>query len=264
MYLIGSRAINLNSDSSDWDIVLDGENILPRKGVDIAPEGLNCLEVCRQYSLPYEVETPVGMATPISEVGVMLMKRSHLHRPIKFAKHIREYHTLKERNKGAIDEIYLALLQERTKLTKQKYGDKTPSLRKNKSEFFDDYVAKVYEHDDIHYATCYGDKPIYERLKLNKETVFCERDLWNQLSFTDQVNCVREEAFVIAIERYLMWKKGYPPKYAFFSAVERISTTLTSGWFRDFAIENWSTIVDCDYNFVEKFKNAGFRFSCDS
>jgi hypothetical protein len=63
-------------------------------------------------------------------------------------------------------------------------------------------VTKKYEHDDIHYATCYGERPIYEELQTNSENVWCSRKLWDDLPHEKKVNCIREEAFVIAIERF--------------------------------------------------------------
>jgi hypothetical protein len=223
------------------------------KIIDVAPEGLNSFEICSTYSTSEVIETPIGIANVVSPKGLMLFKRSHLHRPVDFAKHIRHYHFLKSKVID-LDEVYYNLLKERTRLTKEKYGDKVPSLKKSKKDFFDDYVTKKYEHDSLHYATSYGERPIYEELKTDDDSVWCSRELWEQLSHEKKIKCVREEAFVIAIERYLIPKKGYPPKFAFNNAVEKIATTLTSGWFRDFAIDNWTEIMNYgDYDFYSMF-----------
>lgn len=273
VYLTGSRAIecffpNFRStelygrnrediSKRDWDIVGEGEK---KEGIEYAPDGLFTDEVCQTYASDIIVETPVGMATVVNPVGIMLMKRSHLHRPIGFEKHIRDYHFLKERiQSNLINDEYFTLLKKRTKATKDKYGDKHPSLKQNKKEFFDDYVKKVYEHDDIHYAVAYYDEPIYEKLKLNQDTVFCEKDLWNNLSHDDKIKCVREEMFVIALERFLIPDPRMPAKFATDKSLFRICTNLTSGWFRDFAIDNWPEIRNYEYDFVGKFLEAGFE-----
>lgn len=264
MFLTGSRALNFwypddfpIKSETDWDVVSDSP-IKATSIIDVSPDGLKTFEICDFYATNETIETPVGKANIVSPKCLMLFKRSHLHRPLDFKKHIRHYHFLKSRIND-LDEAYYNLLEERTRLTKEKYGDRVPSLRKSKKDFFDDYVTKKYEHDDIHYATCYGERPIYEELQTNSENVWCSRKLWDDLPHEKKVNCIREEAFVIAIERFLIPKKGYPAKFAFNNAIEKICTTLTSGYFRDFAIENWSEIVNCDYNFVERFENAGFR-----
>lgn len=266
MYLIGSAALYHTGDAikfQDYDLVLENELIEPQKGIDIGPNDIRSLDVCRKYDSGIVVDTPVGQAKVVAPIGIMLMKRSHLHRPIKFAKHIQDYHRLKAKYFSQVDPEYFTLLAERTKLTKEKYGDKTPKLNKSKDEFFDDYVKKIYEHDHIHYATCHYDEPIYELLKSDSDSVWCSKKLWDQLLFENKIKCVREEAYVIAIERYLMWKRNYPPKFAFDSALERICTTLTGGWFRDFAIENWPEIRNHNYPFLQKFKDAGFVLECE-
>ena len=248
MYLIGSRNPN-----SDYDLVLEHEDIKPSPQIDIAPKELGLLEVCKYYESGDVVETPVGKAKLVGDLGLMLIRRSHLYRPLNFEKHIRAYHKYKEKLFSQTDINYFNILKDLIKRTKALYPDRHPSLKQNKGEFFDDYVTKIYEHDDIHYATCYYDRPIYESLKSNSETVWCEKSKWEQLSHEDKIKCVQEEAFVIAIERFILPNKGYPPKFAFSKAITRICTNLTSGWFRDFAIENWPEISNCNYNFYERF-----------
>lgn len=263
IFLTGSRALNfwypehfpLKNDS-DWDIV---GNISPSKEklIDVAPDGLESSTICSYYSSDCEIDTPAGKAYVLSPEGLMLFKRSHLHRPIDFQKHIRHYHFLKEKFPLLIaNPVYKYFLHERTVLTKVKYGDRTPKLNKSKKDFFDDYVSKKYEHDEIHYATCFGERPIYEELKTDDDKVWCSKDKWNQLPHEKKINCVAEEAFVIALERYIIPKLGNnppPARYAFIWAQERICTTLTSGWFRDFAIENWPEIKDNQHDFLGKF-----------
>lgn len=255
IYLIGSKAFNYwfgENRENDFDIVTDEQiDSNPSLKVDVAPNDLPLFTVCERYNSGKTLDTPIGPAIIVSPVGLMLIKRSHLHRPIEFSKHIRDYHFLKQRLEP--DSEYGILLETLTAKTKEKYGDKTPKLNKSKQEFFDDYVTKIYDHDDIHRWTCYYDEPIYERLKSNKTTVWCEKSKWNELSHDDKIKCVREEAFVIAIERYLLVKEKYPERFAFANAVGRICTTLCSGWFRDFAIENWPEIMEYNYNFWEKF-----------
>jgi hypothetical protein len=258
IYLTGSRALNfwfpevVAKSTTDWDIVSDQD--VDSKLVDPSPQDLNSFEICQIYNSDKSIETPVGFATIVSPTGLMLFKRSHLHRPINFSKHIKDYHFLKSKVSN-LDEVYYRLLGERIKLTKEKYKDNVLSLNQNKDDFFDDYVPKQYEHDSIHYATCYGEKPIYEELKTDDKKVWCSKKKWEDLPHQKKINCVREEAFVIALERYIIPKieKHPPAKFAFDWALERICTNLTSGWFREFAIENWPEIRSHDYDFLSKF-----------
>src|SRR5690606_12259495 len=98
-----------------------------------------------------------------------ITKRSHVWRPIKFSKHIRELQLIKDFLGEVLEWPITAhgevLLKERTKLTREKYGHRAPSLNKSNEEFFDDFVTKYYIHDDLHKVVAYYDEPIYERLK---------------------------------------------------------------------------------------------------
>jgi hypothetical protein len=261
VYLIGSRALNFflprNVEGKDWDLVLEQEDILRTQECDLAPTELPTLKVCQVFDSGKTIATPYGEAKLPSLMGLMLLKRSHLHRPLGFEKHIRDYHAM--RAVCEPDTRYLLIIKDLIKATKSLYGDRVPSLKKSKTEFFDDYVTKHYEHDSIHAATCYGPRPIFERLKPEgDESVWCSKNLWDGLSHQDMVRCVREEAFVIALERFIipeliLDKPHRSAKMAFGLAVTKICTTLCSGWFRDFAIENWPEIMNLDHDFLGKF-----------
>jgi hypothetical protein len=269
MYLIGSRALacyaSRDVEGKDWDLVLEGEPIKQSENCDLAPQDLCTLEVCQTYDSGCTEDTPYGEAKIPTLRGLMLIKRSHLHRPLGFEKNIRDYHEIKSLTTprsglGPVSgEVYDRLLKKLTKQTKDLYGDRVPSLKKSKSEFFDDYVTKHFEHDEIHAATCYGDRPIFEELKLEgDESVWCERSLWEALPNFRKVQCVQEEAFVISLERFIipnlvLDKPHRSAKMAFGMAVSKICTTLCSGWFRDFAIENWPQVMNYDLDFLEKF-----------
>jgi hypothetical protein len=65
-----------------------------------------------------------------------------------------------------------------------------------------------------------------------------------------QIKCVKEEAMVIALERFLLPKLSSDPSAAFMSALTRICTTLTKGWFREFSIDNFTRLTTCDKNLL--------------
>ena len=267
MYLIGSRALACYAprdvEGKDWDFVLEGESLKQSEECDLAPEELCTLEVCKTYDSGHEEDTPFGPAKLPLLRGLMLIKRSHLHRPLGFEKNIRDYHKMKELSEkrqltGRASEIYEGLLKKLTKQTKDLYGDRVPSLRKSKTEFFDDYVTKHFEHDEIHAATCYGDRPIFEKLKTDNESVWCSKELWDRLPNFEKVQCVQEEVFVISLERFIipsliLDKPHRSARMAFSLSVSKICTTLCSGWFRDFAIENWPQVMDYNNDFLGKF-----------
>ena len=138
-------------------------------------------------------------------------------------------------------------MQKRARLTKEKYPQAHPDLSKTNGEFFDDAVAKDFDHDWIHELVAFGKRPMYEKLKHRSKTdlAWCEKDLWDKLTHEEKLKCVAEEAHVIACERFLIptdWTHNYWGAYM--RAVKKVCTTLCSGWFRDFAIDNYPQIVD--------------------
>jgi len=76
------------------------------------------------------------------------------------------------------------------------------------------------------------------------------------------VKCVLEESYVIALERKIIpmlngISEPISSKDAFNWSLMRICTTLCSGWFREFATDNWSKIINFyDKNYVLKFLEA--------
>lgn len=266
MYLCGSQALKHWSFSpfdndKDYDIIASEEELniydLSFSGRDQFKHGkiefidiklLNNEKLCKA---PYKSYRSVSVenfnCVVLRPTALYIMKRSHLFRPLKFARHILEFQKIKTLECSLYKDD-LAVLRERISLTKKKYGDKVPKLNKTNKEFFDDSVTKYYVHDDLHKIVAYNPgHPIYESLKVNQELAMCEKDLWYKLSHEDKVNCVREEGYVIALERFIIPKiengeKHMSPEMAFDKALEKICTTLTSGFFRDFAIDNWQKI----------------------
>lgn len=270
MYLVGSRAINEYTPQTwkDTDIVLSKGQLKPL-GLEFGPNGtvkhndiefidkelLNNKEVGLSHFI--WINTIMGrLAVAVPDVEYLYaIKRSHSHRSLGFAKHIIHLHKLKKIVTFPLSDECQNFLKERTRLTKLKWPDRTPSLNKSNDEFFDDYVKKEYIHDDIHKVVAFGEVPVYEKMKRNFELAKCEKDMWEALPHQEQVQCVQEEAMVIALERFVIPGK-LNPKLAYFKAVEKICTTLTSNWFRDFAIDNWPEVIDNVPDYVSIFNVA--------
>lgn len=228
-----------------------------------AEERKKDLTVSLFLSIP-ESAKDVNKITVISLEGLYVQKRSHLWRPnLNFQRHIRELEVIK-RYEGfyGLSQEYQKLLKERIKLTRAKYKDMVPSLMQKNEDFFNDAVAKYYIHDDIHKVMAFYDEPLYEKLKFDESLAKCEKELWDLLPHEDKVKCVCEECFVIGVERFLIPKEEngekYPPStIAFNKALEKVCTNLTSGWFRDFAIDNWNeikTLGECSDYYSKFFK----------
>jgi len=194
---------------------------------------------------------------------LLSLKKSHINFPIKFEKHIQDYNFL-------LDKLKEDKLQKITKInfkeTERRVGElKTPSLKKSTMSFFgqsDGYVKYFYIHDDIHRVMAHYDRPVYEDMQVDSSSAWCEKDMWNRFSFEKKAKCVLEEAYVISLERKIIPMLNgcgeiISSKKAFDWAIMRICTTLCSGWFRQFATDNYTEIVKY-YNsdYVKKFLKA--------
>jgi hypothetical protein len=192
------------------------------------------------------------------------LKKSHIHYPIKFKKHIHDYCFLNEELDG-LDKLE-SITKINFKETEERLGKlQTPKLNKSVDDFFGqskDYVKYFFLHDDVHKVMAHYDKPLYEKMIVEKTFALCDKKLWTIFTFEQKCQCVLEEAYVIALERKILpmifgGGKGFTSDEAFDWALMRICTNLTSGWFREFATNNFFIIkMLYNKNYVEKFLTA--------
>lgn len=197
---------------------------------------------------------------------LLSLKKSHIHFPIYFTKHISDYCFL-------MDQLKSDLLSDITKIHYKEIENrigklKTPSLNKSTKEFFgqsDGFVKSYFIHDHIHEAMSHYEHPLYLNMQYDKTIAKCEKELWDKFKFEDKCKCVLEEAYVIALERKVLPSIFGGSKWvdhidAFDWALMRICTTLCSGWFRQFATDNYFRIKEYfngDYvlNFLQKYND---------
>lgn len=69
---------------------------------------------------------------------------------------------------------------------------------------------------------------------------------------------VLEESYVLALERSLVpFPGGKTPKEAFDMALMKVCTSITSGWFREYAWEHYDAVQAMyNDNYVEKFQRG--------
>lgn len=256
--LIGSRAIaHWNSDfkvkpGADWDIVGVPESEDFYRSRFQIPDS-NHIEWHDPHSLNnnqmrYYHNTDSSYTHVCDVKGLAIIYRSHLHRDCNWDGHICKYHRFIVPMLSGSDLVSLKddpLLLERIKLTKAAYPQGNPKLNKSNMEFFDDPVNKVYDHDFLHELYAYEDRPMFEKLKRPEQfdLAWCAKDLWDELTLEQQLQCVAEETYVIATERFMVpnnW--DFATKRAYYHSLKKVCTTLTSGWFRDFAIDNFPQV----------------------
>lgn len=215
------------------------------------------------YSVTYLFSTDVlgDLYNVLSPKYQMLTKKSHIVYPVHWEKNISDYHFLKEclGDFNLIDRMkeYFELRNNEAKERYKKF--KTPKLNVTNEDFFSSKLAvdHYFVHDDIHEMVKHHERPVYEMMKSNFDSAWCEKDKFFALPYDYQIQCVQEEAMAIALERYIVPQAAGWDDYfdCYHKSVKRISTTLCSGWFRTFAIENYPTIIArYNPNFVQEFR----------
>lgn len=155
--------------------------------------------------------------------------------------------------RAMLDTPYLEMLDLREKLT---YNNKLPKLNQGKQSFFTDSVPYKYDHDTIHLSVSHLDKPAYRYYMKDGQEVMCDVDKWNALPDIVRLYGVLEESYVLALERSIIPFASNPEK-AFKMALQKVCTSITSGWFRQYAWDSYDRVLELYHpSFVQKFEDA--------
>lgn len=169
---------------------------------------------------------------------VLMMKLSHRYKKDSVHFHKTRQDILLLRQQGVeLDDYLKEILVEREKLTNPT-GYK---LNVNKKEFFTDNVPYKYCHDSIHLAVAWPNQPAYTWYMQNGAEVMCDKEKFFALPESTRLEGVFEEACVLALERAII-PHGTDPTKAFEIALEKVSTSITKGWFREYAWENYDKV----------------------
>lgn len=118
-----------------------------------------------------------------------------------------------------------------------------PSLMQDKKSFFNDAVPYKYDHDSIHEAMAYPLRPMYTTYAVEGEQVFSSREKFEALpDEAMRLSAVWEECAVLALERSII-PHGTDQNVAFMMALEKVCTSITSGWFREYAWEHYDDVA---------------------
>jgi hypothetical protein len=148
---------------------------------------------------------------------------------------------------------------------KETYTYSHPKLNTNKGDFFNtEGVTYIYDHDSIHEAVKLYDKPCYQYFKPAGSEVWCDKRMFDNLPTQIKLGAVFEESVVLAIERALVpfnsWSKE---ELAFKKALEKVCTSITSGWFREYAWENYHSVLGMYYtkprNYIKSRFDSGIE-----
>jgi len=240
-----------------------------------APEGGITARVCatgasgamfiRANADAPRVMTPTGLVPVARPASLMLIAKASLIEAEDWLAHMREYHDLRPHVR---DEDISPLERSAYELRSREAAARAKpvhrvSMRVPNEVFFGSFThgdIRLYEHDDLHCATCYYDVPLYLKLKAEPELAFIPRGNFERLDHRDRVRLVREECFAIALERVVIPAETlgirYRPEEAYLYALHRVCTDLATGWFRDFAIDAFPDAEAIDTDYVDRFHAA--------
>jgi hypothetical protein len=121
-----------------------------------------------------------------------------------------------------------------------------PSLNKSKSDFFNgDGVTYHYDHDELHEVVKLLPQPAYAYFKPDENDVYCSKDLFDTLPEHMKLLAVFEESCVLAYERSLIPFQTWDNEFSIFlKALTKVASSITSGWFREYAWENLDSVVE--------------------
>lgn len=140
------------------------------------------------------------------------------------------------------------------KRMKATYDYSHPNLNTDKQEFFrpeDNFY--IYDHDSIHETVAVTEHgPAYTRYAVEGAEVLSSKAKFFAGPEADRLYGVYEEACVLALERSQVPNQfRLDPDWSFKMALMKVCTSITSGWFREYAWENYDRVLDI-YNWMKK------------
>jgi hypothetical protein len=135
-----------------------------------------------------------------------------------------------------------ALFKERERLT-YNYGH--PKLNVKKDNFFKgDEVPYQYDHDSIHRVVAVDGPPAYTKYIQDGAQVMCSKEKFFAVDHRVRLLGGLEEALVLTAERSLIPNNFKPnPHQMFEFALQKVCTSITSGWFREWCWDHYYEIV---------------------
>ncbi len=189
-------------------------------------------------------------------VYTMKMSHRYLKNSPHFKKCMNDIRELRSLGYGTIPDALQDWYKARMKAT-YNYGH--PSLKQGKDAFFsDDGLNYVYDHDTIHQTVKTFSQPAFEMIKDDGAEVFCSKEKFYSVPEALRLATVLEESYTLALERSQIPYDFKPdPKASFKKALEKVCTSISSGWWREYAWENYETVLAMyNGNYVSMFKHG--------
>ncbi len=260
---------------------------------ELAWPGTSAELFLKHYGLLEKKWTPEIGPVPAIGPDLLLIKLSHRYKRNSphFHKTMTDIHWLREK----LGENYVAYflgLPLNTEIMKlreaESYTYAHPKLNVTSKDFFTgDGVNYVYDHDSIHLAVAldsyvqwgqpcpdgkvgclvaHGKRvfsPAYTKYMKEGSEVMTSKAKFFSVPEQVRLYGVYEESCVLALERsqipHGLGKEGGPTaRWSFEMALMKVCTSITSGWFREYAWENYQKVLDLynelgENDYIERF-----------
>ncbi len=189
------------------------------------------------------LSTSFGLIPNLDLLFTLKSSHKYLKNSMYFWKTVSDYHCMKMIGAKVRPE-YTHLLKLREKET---YTYAHPKLTNQTKETFfseDHGIKYIYDHDSIHRSVALYDRPAYLNYMKDNDPIKSDKNKFYNCSRDIQLAGVIEEACVLAIERSLVPFPGIKtPKDAWLFALSKVCSSITSGFFREFAYENILNVI---------------------
>ena len=244
MILIGSRAIKRHFPDFrhpfDHDYAIHYDRPTEKMEDNVRHEFHNIPPITKRYGTGNGVLSADHMYT---------LKMSHIFWPIKQRKHLFDIHFLKKKGCKLDHEFFEELFAHWTEV----HGPNTTiDFDKQNDEFFVDYVKREHHHDDLH--TLINPNPLYLLAKEDKEKANISEKIFFTLPLDVQLDIVREEGYVLALERLLIRGAEKHWRVAYAKMIRHMICKLTPRWLGLFIVDNYNEILKPKFDFYKHYK----------
>lgn len=233
---IFDNKISYPLSNKKWILKLPNVNIFE---FEIAWPGSTAEELHKMFPSTPNHLAGVSLASPEVCLALKLSHR-YLKNSPHFLKTMEDIWMLRKAG-VTVSETLKPWLERREKET---YSYQHPNLKRTKQEFFTSSVNYIYDHDSIHESVKHLEKPAYKYYATDNEEIHSSKQKFLEADIMTRLYGVLEESYVLALERSLIpYPNKKTPREAFLVALMKVCTSITSGFFREFAWENYYHVV---------------------
>jgi len=230
----GSLSLMERMSGDHWHLIINGRHT----EFEIAREGSSGASL---LTIECVLEGEVRVASKEALLALKLSHRFKKNSP-HFMKTMLDVKQMRAKGVVLTPELELWLPHRE----RETYVYNHPKLNVSKEDFFKgDGVNYVYDHDSLHVAVALREKPAYTFYMEDGTAVMTSKEKFFSVEEEVRLFGVYEEACVLALERSQIPYDFKPdPSKSFMTALIKVSTSITSGWFREYAWESHAEVVD--------------------